>query len=697
MTAKRSSWIPISLILIIVFNFNLNPKLIASRDSLSRTNTEPQRLVKPQSHLVINQSQVWYGDFSVNATDIVIIKDCNFTVENGMIYVYGTFEITNSTILMRHTSSKRKNIYIYGNFTIVESRILKDNQIRCYPNSKVSIVNSYSPTTQCYTEDNSEVSVYNSTLYAMLNWGGNVSFLHSYCQSNLFYFYPNSKLSAEGSNITYVYFLGFCYEGDLAIQPGLFDKLIIYSEIVNANFTLIDTEVSWWALYCSGFEGRLLNSVIGEFDFGSFTNGSENLTLTSGFTEYVELNVTDSHIIIANSTIDEWRMGVFGNASVHLNNSENIIIDIGNSAMLSIFNTSAIFLQAHEFYSGTLFAANTSFNSLSFRFQQCQLNLTLHEGFHETFQLLFPESSINVTLVNSTVSHWWILPHKSSSLSISNSILTKDEHGWCPYNLMIYANASCSVINSSLQSVYCSGLQGLYPSLEFVNCTIDTLYAYYGANITAINSTINMLITDPIYIHLINSFVMLELDFSFEMTEEDSIFSSFIEDFNPSLPQDIQRFSKYINITTAFEDHFEVQVRIYYDETQVTDAGINEARLRMYVLNETYAWQLCDNQGVNVLENYVWSNVTYFSCFVLGNTSAQFMPWDITGPTMWVPDWKCDIRDVALVALLFGSVDGDGRYETRADITGPEYLVKDGKIDIRDIALVALHFGEEYT
>ena len=72
------------------------------------------------------------------------------------------------------------------------------------------------------------------------------------------------------------------------------------------------------------------------------------------------------------------------------------------------------------------------------------------------------------------------------------------------------------------------------------------------------------------------------------------------------------------------------------------------------------------------------------------------MPWDITGPTMWIPDNKCDIRDVALVALLFGSVEGDGRYDARADITGPIYLVLDGKIDIRDIALIAMHYGEVY-
>ena len=70
---------------------------------------------------------------------------------------------------------------------------------------------------------------------------------------------------------------------------------------------------------------------------------------------------------------------------------------------------------------------------------------------------------------------------------------------------------------------------------------------------------------------------------------------------------------------------------------------------------------------------------------------------DITGPTMWIPDGKCDIRDIALVTLYYGSVEGDDRYDVRADITGPEYLVPDGKIDIRDIALIAIHYGEIYT
>ncbi len=73
------------------------------------------------------------------------------------------------------------------------------------------------------------------------------------------------------------------------------------------------------------------------------------------------------------------------------------------------------------------------------------------------------------------------------------------------------------------------------------------------------------------------------------------------------------------------------------------------------------------------------------------------IPWDITGHIMWTPDDKCDIRDTALIALFYGSVEGDGNYDPRADISGPEFLVPDGKIDLRDVALVALHFGETYS
>jgi len=63
------------------------------------------------------------------------------------------------------------------------------------------------------------------------------------------------------------------------------------------------------------------------------------------------------------------------------------------------------------------------------------------------------------------------------------------------------------------------------------------------------------------------------------------------------------------------------------------------------------------------------------------------MVGDVTGPNGW-PDGKCDIRDVAAVAKLFGVSYPDPDYEPNYDV------VYDLKIDIKDVATVAKHFGE---
>jgi parallel beta-helix repeat protein len=64
------------------------------------------------------------------------------------------------------------------------------------------------------------------------------------------------------------------------------------------------------------------------------------------------------------------------------------------------------------------------------------------------------------------------------------------------------------------------------------------------------------------------------------------------------------------------------------------------------------------------------------------------MVGDLTGSTPGVPDGKCDIRDIALVAKAFGSAPGTPGWNANCDVNN------DGKIDIKDIAIVAKHFGE---
>jgi len=64
---------------------------------------------------------------------------------------------------------------------------------------------------------------------------------------------------------------------------------------------------------------------------------------------------------------------------------------------------------------------------------------------------------------------------------------------------------------------------------------------------------------------------------------------------------------------------------------------------------------------------------------------------DITGPDGW-PDGLCDMRDVGLVARLYGQYAPPA--SPNCDLTGVIAGAPDGIIDMRDVGLVARHYGE---
>jgi parallel beta-helix repeat protein len=74
---------------------------------------------------------------------------------------------------------------------------------------------------------------------------------------------------------------------------------------------------------------------------------------------------------------------------------------------------------------------------------------------------------------------------------------------------------------------------------------------------------------------------------------------------------------------------------------------------------------------------------------------------DLTGgtPNVWdfVPDGKCDGKDISVAAKCFGSYPECPQpltWNANCDITGSIMGVPDGKVDGKDIAMVAKHFGE---
>lgn len=93
----------------------------------------------------------------------------------------------------------------------------------------------------------------------------------------------------------------------------------------------------------------------------------------------------------------------------------------------------------------------------------------------------------------------------------------------------------------------------------------------------------------------------------------------------------------------------------------------------------------------NDTHTLTWFNIAHSTKRVIILTTG---PGDING------DRKVDIKDIATVALAYGSYPGHEKWDPIADITGPagtpEKPVPDGKVDIRDVAFVARNFGKIY-
>jgi hypothetical protein len=85
-----------------------------------------------------------------------------------------------------------------------------------------------------------------------------------------------------------------------------------------------------------------------------------------------------------------------------------------------------------------------------------------------------------------------------------------------------------------------------------------------------------------------------------------------------------------------------VIIKIYYTDSEVSAANLDESTLRLYYYNETSgSWQAYNspNGGVNTAENYVWANTTHFSDWgIFGSIPAAGSSGggcDMQGCTPW--------------------------------------------------------------
>jgi len=134
------------------------------------------------------------------------------------------------------------------------------------------------------------------------------------------------------------------------------------------------------------------------------------------------------------------------------------------------------------------------------------------------------------------------------------------------------------------------------------------------------------------------------------------------------------------NLTETFN------VLIYYGSSNigsvsVEDLAPNEELTFMYVWN-TKGFPACTNYTINVEAATVPEETDLADNYMTDGHVKIKIPGDING------DSTVDIKDIAIVALAFGSYLGHGKWNPEAD------LYKDDKIDIRDIAIVASNFGK---
>lgn len=522
--------------------------------------------------LIINTTQTWYGDFTVNATDKVLVENCNFTVRNGLLTVYGILYVENSTVSIQDSFRRIKIIEVdNGNFTILRSTILGDNMIRAQGNSKIHIIDSWSPTTKCWVFDPSTEAIVDSSTTLNFNLlRGSVSMTNSSCDWVVVRFSQGSRFLSQNSSIDRLYLNPQQSSGELEFKTGLIEELRIHCQSTGGNCTLINSWVEDWVIDVIWFGGTIQNSQISMLKFNLDPTWSGNLTLTPAHIEYLNLSFAMTPMTIRNSTLEEFYVTVDGDHYVELSDSENVSLQIDASENLELELRDSCISEVtfDNTLNCNLRAINTTIDSLFF--MEADPLDQLEEGFQENFTLIFPEKGFSMTLTNSSVNHWSVY----SCSAISNSTLTGQSQGYSLYC------GYCFVQDSRLGSIYHNG--GL---LTLTNCSVNTLYVYGDSDVTAINSTINMVITDPVQITLIDSRVLLIADFSFEMSAEDNVELTCSEQCDPSLSS--TRFSGYMNITTAYNAYFEAQNKIFYNETYVNETGVEERWLQMYYLNES--------------------------------------------------------------------------------------------------------------
>jgi parallel beta-helix repeat protein len=154
-----------------------------------------------------------------------------------------------------------------------------------------------------------------------------------------------------------------------------------------------------------------------------------------------------------------------------------------------------------------------------------------------------------------------------------------------------------------------------------------------------------------------------------------------------------QGYNLNINVTAADLGNYTetFNVTVYANTTIIASQNVTLQSGGSTTL--TFAWNTTGfAKGSYTIRAYAWpvpdeTNSSYNN-FTDGVVYVS-MVGDLTGASPFVPDGKCDGRDITVVAKCFGSHLGDARYNPNCDIFNR------GRIDGRDLTIVAKNFGKQ--
>jgi hypothetical protein len=583
-----------------------------------------------QSEIIIDQNQTWYGDFVVNATDTVIIKNSDFTVVDGDITVYGNLLIQNSTLRI-HNNSFFKYLYLYGNLSLCESEIVGNVFLTVEGDlaSNICVLSSTVPI--IYSNYYVIVNASDSSIETLCCYAGDIYVSNSKVEQLVLEFLLPVFVNFSNSTIDWIELL----DPDsvvLELQTGNIPNFSLHSSY-GFSFALADSNVGkWFVEFGQNFllTTCLLNSDIEEVVFSiNGLHSPVDLVLKNGSIEDAHLFIeNDINLTVENSTIHQWSINI-----AEQENPERDYIRISNSNFsayvycwgildLTISNSTMEYLCAtteRNYASGNLelMLTDSTVNTLDLKYSVGTIDLTLNEGYQEHAVFYSEQQSSNITVMRSVINHWGIETKGNATVRIHNSTLTGMHPNPLFAGLNVIRNSSVFIYDSNITGVRCGSWN---PQLTIVNSTLNVLYVYDNSNVTIADSTVDTIISDPPPIRLTNSIVSLEIQLSLPLPSE--YISVLISDrCDTPLPNDVKNISRYIQVISSYNDYFEAQVRIYYNETELDSLGTSERSLKMYYLDEENSrWLLCPNQGVNEENNFVWANVTHFSCFVAASS-----------------------------------------------------------------------------